>query len=75
MPKVDVSAMTITFCIFECIDLVGSMLMCGCGGCMFMCLHACIGLAVNICIVLTYINKVLYKMYISISNIFYCVSL
>ena len=54
MPKVDVSAITINLCTFECIDLVGSMLMCV-GGCIHM--HACrvharvmpyFGLAVNI---------------------------
>ena len=28
MPKVDVSAITINLCIFECIDLVRSMMMC-----------------------------------------------
>ena len=41
MPKVDVSAITINLCTFECIDLVGSMLMCieGCA-CMYMYLHA-----------------------------------
>ena len=40
MQKVDVSAITINLCTFECIDLVGSMLMCV-GGCMYMYLHAC----------------------------------
>ena len=39
MPKVDVSAITINLCTFECIDLVGSMLMCV-GGCMYMHFHA-----------------------------------
>ena len=29
MPKVDVSAITKKLCTFECIDIVGSMLMCG----------------------------------------------
>ena len=40
MPKVDVSAITINLCTFECTDLVGSMLM-SVGGCMYMYLHAC----------------------------------
>ena len=40
MPKVDVSAITINSCTFECTDLVGSMLMCV-GECMYMYLHAC----------------------------------
>ena len=58
MPKVDVSAITIKLCTFECIDLVGSMLMCV--GEMyvhlFTCMHAgCMpypGLAVDIFLVL-----------------------
>ena len=40
MPKVEVSAITINLYTFECIDLVGSMLMCV-GGWMYMYLHAC----------------------------------
>ena len=41
MPKVDVSAITINLCTFECINLAGSMLMCV-GGIMYMYLHACV---------------------------------
>ena len=41
MQKVYVSAITINLETFECIDLVGSMLMCV-GGCMYMYLHACL---------------------------------
>ena len=57
MPKVDVSAITINLCTFECIDLIGSMLMCVWDVCtcinMQACkVHACVmpyfGLAVNI---------------------------
>ena len=65
MPKVDVSAITINLCTFECIDLVGSMLMCV-GGCMYMYMHACrvnvhvmpyFGLAVNISIVFIVVGQ------------------
>ena len=66
MPKVDVSAITINLCTFECIDLVGSMLMCV-GGFMYMYLHACMqgacrvmpyfGLAVNIFIVFIVVGQ------------------
>ena len=63
MPKVDVSAISINLCTFECIDLVGSMLMCV-GGCMYM--HACrvhahvipyFGLAVHIFIVFIVVRQ------------------
>ena len=67
MPKMDVSTITINLCSFECIDLVGSMLMCvgDVCTCIYMraCMvhacrvHACVmpyfGLAVNIFIVFT----------------------
>ena len=62
MPKVDVSAITINLCSFECIDFVGSMLMCVGDVCTCIYIHACrvhaslmpyFGLAVNIFIVLT----------------------
>ena len=66
MPKVDVSAITINLCIFECIDLVGSMLMCVTGdvcACIYMHAfrgHACVmpyfGLAVNIFMVFTVVS-------------------
>ena len=39
MPTVDVSAITINLYTFECINLVGSMLMCV-GGFLYMYLHA-----------------------------------
>ena len=56
MPKVDVSAITINLCIFECIDLGGPMLMCVGDVCICVYMHACkvhacvmpyFGLAVN----------------------------
>ena len=68
MPNVDVSAITINLCTFECIDLVGSMLMCV-GGCMYstcIYMHACrvharvmpyFGLAVNIFIVFIVVGQ------------------
>ena len=65
MPKVDVSAITINLCTFECIDLVGSMLMCVSVGGMyvhvFTCMvHACVmpypGLAVNIFLAFTVVS-------------------
>ena len=67
MPKVDVSAITINLCTFECIDLVGSMLMCVCGGgvCTSIYMHACRvhacvmpypGLAVTIILVFTVVS-------------------
>ena len=42
MPKVDVSAITINLCTFECINLVVSMLMCvwGMYEHVFTCMHA-----------------------------------
>ena len=57
MPKVDVSAITINLCTSECINLVGSMLMCVGDVCTCIYIHACrvhacvmpyFGLAVNI---------------------------
>ena len=57
MPKVDVSAITINLCTFECIDLVRSMLICVGDVCTCISMHACrvhahvmsyFGLAVNI---------------------------
>ena len=66
MSKMDVSAIAINLCTFECIDLVGSMLMCVTGivcTCIYMhaCrVHACMmpyfGLAVNIFIVFTVVS-------------------
>ena len=41
MPKVDVSAITINLCPFECIDLVGSMFMCVGDVCTCIYMHAC----------------------------------
>ena len=65
MSKVDVLAITINLCTFECIDLVGSMLMCVGDVCTCIYMHACrvhacvtpfFGLAVNIFIVLTVVS-------------------
>ena len=65
MSKVNVSAVTINLCTFECIDLVGSMLMCvgDVYSCIYM--HACrvhtcvmpyFGIAANIVILFTVVS-------------------
>ena len=41
MPKVDLSAITINLCTSECINLVGSMLMCVGDVCTCIYMHAC----------------------------------
>ena len=67
MSKVDVSAITINLCTFECTDLVGSMLMCvgDAHVCTCIYMHACrvhackmpyFGIAVNIFIVFTVVS-------------------